>query len=153
METKNLILIGGLGALAAALWYLSRRPSPPCQTCEVSCQTCQVGCESICEEGCEVSCQVSCDISCEPNIEPTPSQTTLTIFSEGPGTTNPPPGNYYHDPTDIVEVLAIPALGTHLKEWVHTTSEGEVAYPPPFINPLPVTVYTDITLIARFEVD
>jgi len=45
MEKKNLAIVGGLGALAAYLYY-ARRPCELCETCETSCefscQTCEI---------------------------------------------------------------------------------------------------------------
>lgn len=45
MEKKNLAIVGGLGALAAYLYY-TRRPCELCETCETSCefscQTCEI---------------------------------------------------------------------------------------------------------------
>jgi len=130
---------------------LTHTPYPPCLTCEVACESscmescevhCQTGCEVSCEADCETACQVGCEISVEPPSPP--EKRKLSIHAEEGGTTDPSPGTYYHDPLDVVRVLAIPNSGYIFDHW---SLGGSKFYP----NPIDVLMDADINLIAYFK--
>jgi len=73
-----------------------------------------------------------------------PGKYTLTIQTEGEGTTVPPPSVYEIDVGDAVEVTAIPAEGS---EFAHFTLDGEYNDH----NPKTVFMDSDHILLATFK--
>jgi hypothetical protein len=69
----------------------------------------------------------------------------LTISSELGGTTDPPPGNYFYNPGDQVEVTAIPDSGRTFMGWGGNATGTD--------NPLTVIMDSDKFITANFNME